>query len=33
MSILSVDLHNIKLDNVNFHEDDPEIIIHVRLMA
>ena len=31
--ILSVDLNNINLDDDNFDEDDPEIIIHVRLMA
>ena len=33
VGILSVDLPNINLDNVNFHEDDPETIIHVRLMT
>ena len=33
MGILSIDLNNISLDDVNFHEDDPETIIHVRLMA
>ena len=33
MSILSVDLNNINLDDVNFYDDDPENIIHVRLMA
>ena len=31
MSILSVDLDKINLDDVNFDEDDPETIIHVRL--
>ena len=31
--ILRVDLNNISLDDVNFDEDDPETIIHVRLMA
>ena len=33
MGILSVVLNNINLDDVNFDEDDPETIIHVRLMA
>ena len=33
MGILSVDLNNINLEDVNFCEDDPETIIHVRLMA
>ena len=33
MSILSVYLDKINLDDVNFDEDDPEIIIHTRLMA
>ena len=33
MSILSTDLNDINLDDVNFDEDDPEAIIHVRLMA
>ena len=33
MGILSVDLNNINLDDVNFDEDDPETITHVRLMA
>ena len=31
MGILSVDFYNIKLGDVKFDEDDPEIIIHVRL--
>ena len=31
MDILSIDLNNINLDDVTFHEDDPKIIIHVRL--
>ena len=31
MGILSVDLNNIDLDDVNFDEDDS--IIHVRLIA
>ena len=33
MGVLSVDFNNINLDDVNFVEDDPEIIIHVRRMA
>ena len=33
MGILSVDINNINLDDANFDEDDPRIIIHVRLMA
>ena len=33
MDILKVDLNNINLNNVNFDLDDPESIIHVRLMA
>ena len=31
--LISVDLNNINLDDANFSEDDPEIIIHVRLRA
>ena len=33
MSIFSVDLNNINLDNVNFDKDDPKTIIHVRLIT
>ena len=33
LGILSVDINNINLDDVNFYEDDHETIIHVRLMA
>ena len=33
MGILSVVLNNINLDDVNFDEDDPETVIHVRLRA
>ena len=32
MSILNIDLNNINLDN-NFDEDDPDTIIHTRLLA
>ena len=33
MGILSIDPNNIKLDDTNYNEDDPEAIIHVRLLA
>ena len=33
MGILSIDLNNINLDDPNYDEDSPEIIIHVRLLA
>ena len=33
LGILSVDINNINLDDVSFFEDDPETIIHVRLMG
>ena len=33
MGILSIDLNNINLDDANYSEDDPENIIHVRLLA
>ena len=33
IGILSVDLNNINLDDVNFYGDGPETIIQVRLMA
>ena len=33
MGILSVVYNNINLGDVNFDEDDPETIIHVRRMA
>ena len=32
MSILIIDLNNINLDK-NFDEDDPDTIIHIRLLA
>ena len=31
--ILNIDLNCINLDDNNFDEDDPDIIIHVRLLA
>ena len=33
MSIFCIDLNNINLDDVNFDEDDPETIIHDKLMV
>ena len=33
IGILSVDLNSVNLDNANFDVDNPEMIIHVRLMA
>ena len=33
MGILDLDLNNIDLDNSNYNEDDPDTIIHVRLLA
>ena len=33
MGILSVDLNNINLDDVKYDDDDPEAIIHVRLVS
>ena len=33
IGILSVDLNSVNLDNANFDVDDPEMIIHVKLMA
>ena len=32
MDILGVDLNKINLDDINFYEDDPETITHVRLL-
>ena len=32
MGILNIDLNNINLDNY-FDEDDPDTIIHIRLLA
>ena len=31
--ILNVDLNEITLNDVNFYENDPETMIHVRLMV
>ena len=33
MSILSINLNNINLDDTNYDEDDSETIIHIRLLA
>ena len=33
MGILSIDLNNINLHDNNYGEDEPETIIHVRLLA
>ena len=33
IGILNVNCNNVDLDDANFDEDDPETIIHVRLMA
>ena len=33
MGMLCVDLDKINLHDINFDEDDPETIIHVRLMT
>ena len=33
MGLVSTDLNNINLDNASFYEDDPETIIHFRLMS
>ena len=33
MGIYSVDLNNINLDDTNYDENEPETIIHIRLLA
>ena len=33
MGILSTDLNNINLDDVNDDDNDPKTIIHVKLLA
>ena len=33
MGILSIDLNNINLADSNYNEDDPETVVHVRLLA
>ena len=31
--ILSIDLNNISFDDTNYGDDDPETVIHTRLLA
>ena len=33
MDILSIDLNNIELDDTNYDEDEPETIIHIKLLT
>ena len=33
MCILSIDLNNINLNDTNYNEEEPQTIIHVRLLA
>ena len=33
MGILSIYLNNINLDDINYEEDDPKTIIHIRILA
>ena len=33
MGILNIDLNNINLEDTNYDEDDPDTIIHIRLLA
>ena len=33
MSVLSVDLNKTNLDDVDFYEDNPETIIHIRIFV
>ena len=33
MHILNIDLNSINLDDTNYEEDDPETIIHIKLLA
>ena len=33
MGILNIDLNNINLDDATYDEDNPDTIIHVRLLA
>ena len=33
MGIRSIYLNNINLDDINYEEDDPETIIHIRILA
>ena len=33
MGIINIDLNNINLGDTNYEEDDPDSIIHIRLLA
>ena len=33
MGILNIDLNNINLDNTSYDKDDPDTIIHIRLLT
>ena len=33
MGLVNVDLNHVSIDDEDFDDDDPETIIHVRLMA
>ena len=33
MGILNIDLNNIDLDDTNYDEEDPDTIIHIRLLV
>ena len=33
MGIFSIDFKNINLDDTNYDEDDPETVIHIRILA
>ena len=33
MVLVNVDCNNVSLDDVNFDNDDPETMIHIRLMT
>ena len=33
MGILNIDLNNVNLDDTNYNEDDPETVIHLRLLV
>ena len=33
MGILSIDLNNIDLNDTNYDKDDPETIIHIKLLV
>ena len=33
MGIVSIDLNNINLDDTDYKEDEPETVIHIRLLT